>query len=125
MARTLIVVGDALQAGGSVLTGSPQTDIDGHPVALPPARDAGADGGDGAGELVAQREGQLLMGQGMRLRGDEDGAGVVLVEVSAADTVEADLQLHLAWAWRRDGDVLDRDFVGTVVDSCSHATSCM
>lgn len=99
--------------------------FDGHPVALTPARDAGADGGDGAGELVPQCERQLLMGQRMRLCGHEDGADVVLVQVGTADAVEADLQLHLARSGSRDGDVLDRDFVGSVVDSCSHATSCM
>jgi hypothetical protein len=86
-----------------------------------PIRDACPDIGDDAREFVPKRQRQLTSGERMRLGGNEDRARVVLVQIGTADAVEADLQLHGAWARIRLGHVGDLDLVRSVIDGCFHA----
>ena len=77
MARTLIVVGDALQAGGSVLTGSPQTDIDGHPVARIGDRVICAR--HGPGSILTGDATLVIDGQPVARHGDKASCGCALL----------------------------------------------
>ena len=98
---------------------------DGHPVALGVVGDAVADVGDDAGELVAHRQRHLLTGQRVRFGRHEDRPRVVLVQVGAADAVEADLHLDGACGRVGFGHVSDFELVRSVVDSCFHAAMSM
>ncbi len=77
MARTLIVVGDALQAGGSVLTGSPQTDIDGHAVARIGDRVICAR--HGPGSIITGDATLVIDGQPVARHGDKASCGCALL----------------------------------------------
>ena len=62
----------------------------------------------------------LLVCQRVRFRRDEDRPRVVLVQVGAADAVEADLELHGSGSGCRFGHVGDLDLVRSVIHSCFH-----
>ena len=96
--------------------------LDGDPVAHRDVRDAVADLGDDAGELVAHHHRHLLAGQRVRraLRRDEDRALEVLVQVGAADAAPLDVDLDLPGADLRLRDVVDADVAGTVETRSLH-----
>ena len=96
--------------------------LDGHPVALGETRDTVADGGDGAGEFVADGQRHLLAGQRMRFGRHEDRPRVVLVQIGAANPVEPHLYLHRARARLRLGYISHLDLVRSVINSCFHAS---
>ena len=76
-------------------------------------RDAGTDGLDDAGALVAENGG---VGHG--------GGAVEVVEVAAADATGGGLDEHLAFDRLVDLDVFDGDRLADVVeDHCSHGGS--
>lgn len=77
MARTLIVVGDALQAGGSVLTGSPQTDIEGRAVARIGDRVICAR--HGPGSILTGDATLVIDGQPVARHGDKASCGCALL----------------------------------------------
>lgn len=77
MARTLIVVGDALQAGGSVLTGSPQTDIEGRAVARIGDRVICAR--HGPGTILTGDATLVIDGQPVARHGDKASCGCALL----------------------------------------------
>src|SRR4029077_6827380 len=99
--------------------------FDGDPVACLPTSDALTDIGDDAGELVPDHKGHLLVCQRVRFGRDENGPGVVLVKVGAADSVEADLELDGARPRCGFGYIGDLYLVRPVIHSCFHAASCM
>ncbi len=67
--------------------------LDGDPVTRGVVRDAGADLGDRSREFVPHGERKLPSGQRMRFGRHEDRTGIVFVQVSTADPVEAHLDL--------------------------------
>jgi len=73
----LIVVGDALQTGGSVLTGSPHTDIDGRAVAR--VGDKIICSRHGAGSIVSGDATLIIDGQPVARNGDKTSCGCALV----------------------------------------------
>lgn len=77
MARTLIVVGDALQAGGSVLTGSPHTDIEGRAVARIGDRVICAR--HGPGSIITGDATLVIDGQPVARHGDKASCGCALL----------------------------------------------
>lgn len=77
MARMLIVVGDALQAGGSVLTGSPHTDIDGRAVARIGDRVICAR--HGPGSILTGDATLVIDGQPVARHGDKASCGCALL----------------------------------------------
>ena len=83
-----------------------------------------ADGADGAAELVAQQQGRLCPGEGMRSRRNEDRAGDKLMQVGTADATVGNLDLHPAWLGSGGkGKVLDTDVVLAVPDGTTHSFS--
>ena len=96
---------------GSIVTRSPSA------TSVTPAPTSVTD----AGELVADDQRHRLAGQRVWLIGwNEDRPVVVLVQVGAADAVAADPDFDLAFAGRGLGDVLDLEFVVSVVHRCAH-----
>ncbi|WP_368865841.1 PAAR domain-containing protein [Stenotrophomonas maltophilia] len=77
MSRMLIVVGDALQTGGSVLTGSPHTDIEGRAVARVGDRVICAR--HGPGSIVSGDATLVIDGQPVARDGDRASCGCALV----------------------------------------------
>ncbi|MGR4895777.1 PAAR domain-containing protein [Stenotrophomonas sp. LARHCG68] len=77
MSRMLIVVGDALQRGGAVLSGSPHTDIDGRAVAR--VGDKVLCTRHGAGAIVTGDPTLLIDGQAVARNGDKASCGCVLL----------------------------------------------
>lgn len=77
MARMLIVVGDALQVGGSVLTGSPYTDIDGRAVARMGDRVICAR--HGPGTIISGDVTLVIDGQPAARHGDKASCGCALL----------------------------------------------
>ncbi|MGE8286905.1 MAG: PAAR domain-containing protein [Stenotrophomonas sp.] len=73
----LIVVGDALQRGGAVLSGSPHTDIDGRAVAR--VGDKVLCTRHGAGAIVTGDPTLLIDGQAVARNGDKASCGCVLL----------------------------------------------
>ncbi|MNN05369.1 PAAR motif protein [compost metagenome] len=73
----LIVVGDALQTGGSVLTGSPHTDIDGRAVARIGDRVICARHGPGA--IITGDATLVIDGQPVARHGDKASCGCALL----------------------------------------------
>ncbi|WP_312647147.1 PAAR domain-containing protein, partial [Stenotrophomonas sp.] len=77
MSRMLIVVGDALQTGGSVLTGSPHTDIEGRAVARVGDRVICAR--HGPGSIVTGDSTLVIDGQPVARDGDKASCGCALM----------------------------------------------
>ena len=77
MSRMLIVVGDALQTGGSVLTGSPHTDIEGRAVARVGDRVICAR--HGPGSIVSGDSTLVIDGQPVARDGDKASCGCALM----------------------------------------------
>ncbi|MBH1553086.1 PAAR domain-containing protein [Stenotrophomonas maltophilia] len=77
MSRMLIVVGDALQTGGSVLTGSPHTDIEGRAVARVGDRVMCAR--HGPGSIVTGDSTLVIDGQPVARDGDKASCGCALM----------------------------------------------
>ena len=77
MSRMLIVVGDALQTGGSVLSGSPHTDIEGRAVARVGDRVICAR--HGPGSIVSGDASLVIDGQPVARDGDKASCGCALV----------------------------------------------
>lgn len=77
MSRMLIVVGDALQTGGSVLTGSPHTDIEGRAVAR--VGDRVICSRHGPGSIVSGDSTLVIDGQPVARDGDKASCGCTLM----------------------------------------------
>lgn len=77
MSRMLIVVGDALQSGGSVLSGSPHTDIDGRAVAR--VGDKVICSRHGAGSILTGDSTLIIDGQPVARHGDKASCGCTLL----------------------------------------------
>ena len=85
-------------------------------------RDALAQGGDGAGHLVAERDGGGVAGDRVRVPGrrDEDRALEVLVQVRAADAAPRDVHEDLPRTGRGRVDLLDADVLLAVPTGGAH-----
>ncbi|WP_066098583.1 PAAR domain-containing protein [Xanthomonas massiliensis] len=77
MSRPFIVVGDRIDHGGSVVSGSPQTDIAGKPVAR--IGDKVSCSRHGSTEIVSGDASVVIDGKPVARHGDKTACGATLV----------------------------------------------
>lgn len=77
MARPIICVGDALDHGGAVVSGSPFTDVDGKPVAR--VADRAVCGLHGPTTIVSGDSTMIVDGQPIARHGDKAACGATLI----------------------------------------------
>lgn len=82
MARPFILVGDTLDHGGSVVSGSADTDVGGRSVAR--IGDAVSCSRHGATKIVSGDDGVIIDGQPVARHGDKTACGGTLVSSQGA-----------------------------------------